>query len=159
MAVVVSPGSMLASAPDTASSAVQASISFRAQMGLRADLTYVQSMEADKTKSRAYGIALDPAEKAEIDRRVAIQTQLPPLSQALQQDDHFAGLSMDQPAGGVIDIATTGDLSAMTGLAEPYVPSGATVKFRQVQYSSRYLSALQAQVDGEYAKVVSPDLV
>ncbi len=144
-----------ASAPDSgvgeAPLSISDAISFRQELGLNDDPAYVAKLEADPMASRQYGIAMTEGEVHIIDQRVVIQSSLDPLTKLLLSDPSYAGLWVDQKAGGEIVIETTGDEASLFDEVQTTVPGGARVRVDHVPYSLNELTALQEQISSESA--------
>jgi hypothetical protein len=128
---------------------LQEAMRFRTEFGLRADPSVIAMVENDPTLWRKYGIALTKAEQADIDRRVAVSQQLGPLNQHLAMDPDYAGMYIDQAAGGIIDIATAGDPASLAPVVAQFGPSGVRYRTHQVPYSRIYLESILNRVESD----------
>jgi hypothetical protein len=124
-------------------------VKFRSEFGLSTDASLVAAAEINPRLSRKYGVALTASEQADIDSRVAIDQQLSPLAKQLASDSGYADLYIDQAAGGIIDVATTGDPGALAPIISRYGPAGARFRTRHVSYSKAFLASLQQKVQSD----------
>lgn len=137
-------GSDLAASQSSADSIMR----FRATFGLATDSSTLAAAGGDS--GFAYGIPLTPSERADLDRRVAVQDALGPLEAYIAANDEaFGGLWLDQAHGGalVVEPVVLGnpDLAAV-GLL---VPPGAKLVVRPVSRSARALQDAQAAVESD----------
>jgi hypothetical protein len=75
-------------------------------MGLRANEAYLLSLPS--TISPNWGIPLAPSEEVELARRVSIQHALPDVDKLVVPLASFAGLYIDEAAGGVVNVEFVG---------------------------------------------------
>jgi hypothetical protein len=122
---------------------------FRASFGLTTDESVITSAEANSALSRKYGVALTATEAAQIDGRVDMSQKLDPLEKQLRLNPDYVDLYIDQAAGGIIDVATTGDPADLASSLARYGPKGARFRSHHVDYSMAYLTALQQQVEAD----------
>ncbi len=147
-----STGAASLSPTATATLTVDYAVKLRSSFGLRSDRPYVESIESDPNASRELGIALTPEEVKEVKaKRAPLELVLIPLTRELEADPTFAGLYLDQAAGGVLDIATTADVSHFAPLLGKYADGGVRFRVRRVSYTFAELKALQARVSGDFA--------
>jgi hypothetical protein len=120
---------------------IGSAIGFRTAFGLRADPAYVRSVALDSgSSSERWDVPLTAAEEAEMARRTSFQEDLDGLlAVGSSRADIFGGLRIDQPAGGVIDIALTTDTLANRALFASVAPPGSTIRFRTVTRTQRQL--------------------
>lgn len=137
---------------DATTPGVTAAIAFRDQLGLADDAAYVAALEADTSASRQYGIAMTASEVKDIDQRVAVQTDLDDLTKIVSADPDYAGLWLDQKAGGEIVIETVGDEAALIAEIDKSVPAGGHVRVDRVAYSLVELTSLQAEISAALEK-------
>jgi hypothetical protein len=123
---------------------------FRRDFGLSTDLGLVRALMADPTAyDGGYGVALMPAELADLQRRLAIEEQMNPLEEHAQAQPSFAGLWIDQRAGGVITVAFAGDATTQRTEIEALAPSGSTVQVIDVEYTLAELEATLELVEAQ----------
>lgn len=137
-------------------------LAFRSEFGLRADPGFVSSVTAFDPD---WGLPLTAGESADLAQRVKVQAGLGPLQASLSELDPalFGGIYIDENAGGIVDIALTGDIGAasmdtLVGSA----PFGAKLRFRQVAHSWSELQVIQAAIGtflGAGITYVSSDVV
>jgi hypothetical protein len=90
-------------------------IELRQQLGLRADLAWVQQVAADpNADTQLLAIPLTPAETLEIERRFAQSDEAAQIANAYATEhrDSFAGLYIDQKRGSRIVVLFTADVGA-----------------------------------------------
>src|ERR1035437_5569417 len=144
-------------APTTAelppgNASVDYAMKVRSSYGLRIDRPYVESIEADPTASRELGIALTADEVETVKASQApVLLVLEPLTRALEADPTFAGIYLDQAAGGVLDIATTADVSHFAPILARFASNDVRFRVRQVSYTLAELKSLQARVTSDVA--------
>jgi hypothetical protein len=123
---------------------------FRRDFGLSTDLGLIRTLMADPTAyDGGYGVALTAIELADLQRRLTIQEQLASLREFAQAQPTFAGLWIDQQAGGVVMVAFAGDAAAHRAAIGALAPSGSTVQVLDVQYSLAELEATLELVESE----------
>jgi hypothetical protein len=121
---------------------------FRRDFGLSTDVGLVRSLMLDRAAYEGgYGVALTPIELADLQRRLTIQEQLTPLRELAQAQPTFAGLWIDQQAGGVIMVAFAGDAATHRAAIEALAPSGSTVHVLDVEFTLAELEATREVVD------------
>jgi hypothetical protein len=124
---------------------IESAIQFREPFGLKTDRAYVSLVDSMWPVSR-YGVALTPAEEADLDARLAVQEQLDPLVKALGREPSSAGVYIDQKDGGAVVVSYVGDKTAVQSKVEASALRGATIRYRQVAHSVRDLKAIAADV-------------
>ncbi|HEY5477444.1 MAG TPA: hypothetical protein VIK11_12110 [Tepidiformaceae bacterium] len=135
-----------------AMSSVDYAMKVRSSYGLRFDRAYVESVESDPTASRELGIALTADEVSEVKASHApVLLVLEPLTRELEADPTFAGLYIDQAAGGVLDIATTADVSHFAPVLARFASNDVRFRVRRVSYTLAELKSLQARVTSDVA--------
>ena len=133
-------------------SSVDYAMKVRSSYGLRFDRPYVESVEADPTASRELGIALTADEVETVKASQApVLLVLEPLTRELEADPTFAGIYLDQGAGGVIDVATTADVSHFAPILARFASSDVRFRVRHVSYTLAELKTLQARVGSDVA--------
>ncbi|MDT0276010.1 hypothetical protein [Blastococcus goldschmidtiae] len=120
-------------------------IQLRAQFGLRSDLPYVRTVDADRSSNTdRLGIPLTPDEAADITARSAT---VGALHTAAQDLDGFGGIWIDQAAGGVIHLAMAGTWSEETiQRLRSLVPAGREFVLTPVAVSLADLDSLLARL-------------
>lgn len=122
------------------------SIQVRLMYGLRADRAFVESL--GQVASPLLGIPLSKSEQAEMERRKRVQDSLDPLKAYAQSADAlFAGMFIDQAAGGILDIALTAAApqSVRNDLLS-IAPREAAVRFRTVSFSMAELQSVRNEL-------------
>lgn len=142
--VSVVPQQALAADPD-----LDRAIAFRESVGLRSDRPWVQTLVASSARSQRFGVALTPAEEADLDSRIDMQDRLDPLARALDAEPDFGGMYVDQKAGGVVTVSFTVSNSRLRSLVNRLAPSGARILIRTVTYSKASLGQLMGRVSDE----------
>jgi hypothetical protein len=127
---------------------LQDELRFRRDFGLTTDLAEVRALMADPTAYTTYPVALTPEERAEMERRLAMEGQMTPLEEAAEKMPNFAGHWIDQPAGGVIVVAFAGDAEKREPELRPLVPPGAELQVRNVKHTAAELEAVREQIKG-----------
>lgn len=136
--------------PQGTSPQLQAELDFRREFGLSTDLAFVQAMTADPSAySDSYPVALTPAEKAEMDRRIAMEDLMDPLEDHAALQPSFAGIWIDQPAGGVITVAFAGDAESHRSALTALTPPGAQLALVNVKYTASQLDEVDEQIRSE----------
>jgi hypothetical protein len=124
---------------------------FRAEFGFAADPAVIQAAESDQNANRDWGVALLPAEAAEMARRDAIEDRLGPLNRYLAARPGFGGAYIDQRAGHIIDIAFTADAAPSLAELDPFLPAGSRYRTRVVQHTQAELRAVQDRMTADAA--------
>jgi hypothetical protein len=131
---------------------IQAAIRFRRDNGLPADVAYVLAMACVPDANVDFGVPLSPAEIAEFQRRGQTVDAILPAVQAYADShgDEFGGLYIDSTRGGVLTVLWTGrvqeHLAALRALVHPDAP----IAVRQVRWTERELTRLQARIAGDW---------
>jgi hypothetical protein len=124
----------------------------RSSYGLRFDRPYVESIESDPTASRELGIALTADEVETVKASQApVLLVLEPLTRELEADPSFGGLYLDQAAGGVLDVATTADVSHFAPILARSASNDVRFRVRHVSYTLAELKSLQDRVTSDFA--------
>lgn len=114
---------------------------FREEFGLTTEITAVSAIVASAEAEAAFGVSLTAEELADVERRTAAEPAIAQLQAQLRRSPSFAGLYIDQAAGGVVDIAFTDDPSFHVDmLASPAI--GLPTRTRQVAVSEADLLEL-----------------
>lgn len=119
---------------------------FRTEMGFPTDLAHITAVSRDAASLWDYGVALTPEEKAEIDRRIAIEAKTGPLSQFLHSVPAYAGGYTDQAGGHVFVIGFATDPLEFEPRIVDLLPAGAEYRLRQVQHPLGKLRELQDRI-------------
>lgn len=97
-----------------------------------------------------WGVRLSDAELVEMDRRIAMETAMPPLARAAEDLPGYAGHWIDQAAGGEIVVGVRhGREEARTRLAS-LVPAGARLRVDNVEHSLAELRAVEARIKADW---------
>jgi hypothetical protein len=94
-----------------------------------------------------YPVALTRDERAEMDRRIAMEDEMNPLEDLARGLPSFAGVWIDQPNGGIIKVAFAGDADQHRAAIQALAPPGSTVDVVDVRYSMAELEAVLARVE------------
>src|SRR5688572_11039851 len=94
----------------------------------------------------SFPVALTGPERAEMQRRIAMEAQMAPLERHAQSLPGFAGHWIDQPAGGVIKVALVGGTDADRAALQALVPPVARLEIVAARYLLSDLRALQRRV-------------
>ena len=99
---------------------------FRTEFGLTTDPAAVAMAVSTRPPSLNWGVALTDAEEADLANRVRIENELGDLRSALEADLGFAGIRINQQAGGTVEIwATSAALARVNGLVASLAPARA----------------------------------
>jgi hypothetical protein len=135
--------------PDAAFEALVAeAIELRLSFGLRADEAWVREVASDPGALRNYGVPLTPAEEAELNARSAAVHELAPILQeyGTQHPEDFAGVFIDQEAGGVMVVLFVDHLEEHGAAIAKIVRPGARIEIRPAPASEADLAALMNRV-------------
>lgn len=133
--------------PDEAERQLQDELRFRRDFGFDVDQATVATlMAASANYIGDYGVALTPAELADLQRRLVSEDHLIRAREYAQAQPSFAGAWMDQPAGGIIKIAFAGDAPAHRAQVEAHAP-GSPVEVIDVRYTWKELEVVLEQVE------------
>jgi len=141
--------SVAVSAANPSVDGFQRAEAFRTSLGLQSDAGYVANVEGNPSASRKYGVALLPDEQRDIDARVAVDGKIPSVIDSIKDQPGFAGAFIDQAAGGVLDLATTGDTDALVAQARLHLPPGIVLRVRTVTYTDAQLQAANQAVNDD----------
>lgn len=120
---------------------------FRQDFGLNSDPAAVMALMSDRTAyDENFPVALTPAERTEMERRIAMEAQMAPLEAVAEMLPGFAGHWIDQPAGGVIKVALVDASRAARAALEPVVPAGASLEIVPARHDLSTLAELQGEV-------------
>lgn len=137
---------------------IAAALHFRAGFGLSTELAHVSALEHDPAADRTYSVPLSPAEVADLDQRMVVQNALEPMVEyARLFPETFAGFYVDQEAGGIVYFGFTTGLAERSAVLMSMAPSGADIRFVDMQRSESQLDALVDVVlhDSEYQASLS----
>ena len=134
-------------APGVLDPSIQEAIAFREQMGLRADLGWVQAVAANPEATEDWGVPLLPFESAELERRQTGEGELVGVVQQhlAEHADVSGGLYIDQARGGIVTMLVTDDPAPHEAALEEILGPDA-VAVRQVRWTERELNDLQSKV-------------
>jgi hypothetical protein len=151
----VSGGEVRADTPVTATAGqnLQDELRFRRDFGLNTDEGTVRALMAQPSAYTTYPVALTPDERAEMDRRIAMESQMTPLEDASERMPAFAGHWIDQPAGGIIVVAFANDAEKREAELRPLVPPGAELQVRNVDYTVAELEAVRLRIANDLSKL------
>ena len=126
---------------------IEDAIAFREQMGLRADLGWVQAVAANPDATEDWGVPLLPFESAELERRQTGEGELVGVvvEYLAEHADVSGGLYIDQPLGGIVTVLVTDDPAPHRAALEALLGPDA-VAVRQVRWTEAELSDLQSTV-------------
>ncbi len=122
---------------------------FRADFGLSTDEAFVTQLMSRPEAYSHWPVALTPQERAELDRRFAMEQQMSPMEEFAEQLTNFAGHWIDQPAGGIITLAFTADPELHREALQALVPLGASLQLVRVQFALQELEAVYEQMTQE----------
>jgi len=124
-----------------------AAIAFREEMGLRADLAWVQAVAAHPDATRDWGVPLLPFEAAELERRPTGEDGLVGAVQAYlaEHPDEAGGIYIDQANGGIVTMLVTGDAATHEAALRATI-GDAAVAVRQVRWTEAELNDLQERL-------------
>ena len=149
---VTDPGSPAPTAAPPAGEAtpgpdVLEAIAFREQMGLRADLGWVQAVAANPDATLDWGVPLLPFEAAELERRPTGESDLVAAVQAYlaEHADEAGGVYLDQANGGIVTMLVTGDAAAHESAIREVI-GDAPLVVRQVRWTEAELNNLQERL-------------
>lgn len=124
----------------------------RVEFGLRHDPAYIRPVDARVHEpNMILGVPMTAAEVREMQYRDVIGMHLAALGEKLAQAEPatFAGVWLDQAAGGVPVIASTQPADVDRALVASMLPAGVDVQFRTERSSSQYLNALAAKIQND----------
>lgn len=121
-------------------------VRFREEFGLDASLGHIRAVQSNGRSPR-WGLPLTAAEEAELATRARVSDELGHLQQAVEAEDGFAGIYIDQAHGGTIHIrAVPGHETRMRGLASSLAPSGADVQVDTAAFTYADLQTIRYQI-------------
>jgi streptogrisin C len=132
---------------ETADDKLANELKFRQDFGLNADSAAVRALMANPAAYDGnFPVALAPPERAEMERRIAMEGQMAPLERHAQRVPGFAGLWIDQPGGGIIKVALVGGTDTDRAALQSLVPRGARLEIVSARYPLSDLEALQRRI-------------
>lgn len=132
---------------ETPDEGLASELKFRQDFGLNADPAAVRALMASPAAYDGnFPLALATAERAEMERRIAMEAQIGPLEQRAQGLPGFAGLWIDQPAGGIIRVALVDGTDADRAALHSLVPPGARLEIVPARHTLLDLVALQGRI-------------
>ena len=126
-------------------------IRLRTFLGLRADEEWVRAVSADPGAKTEFGIPLTIAEEAELGARASSRQEIQPLLEqyAAEHPDEYAGLMIDQDAGGILVILFTDHLEEHGAAIARLVRPGSKVEVRRAGLSELDLEALMNRINSD----------
>ena len=118
---------------------------FRADFGLTTEIAAVSAIKPSAASEAAFGLPLTAEELRNLEGRIAAEPAIAQLQAQLRTIPSFAGLYIDQAAGGVVDIAFTDDPSLHTDVIASQA-IGLPSRTRQVTVSEADLVKLNERV-------------
>lgn len=121
----------------------------RAELGFRSDDAYMAQLSSTPGVDDSVGFRATPAERSEVERRIALGRLGPQLASALQSG-HYAGMWVDQKGGGILTIAFTSppdnvDLATI----HREMPAGGIVRTVEATYTHNDLDIALALVTAD----------
>ena len=123
----------------------------RTFLGLRADEEWVREVSADPGAKTEFGIPLTIVEQEELGARASSRQEIQPLLEqyAAEHPDEYAGLMIDQDAGGILVIMFSDHVEEHAAAVAQLVQPGSKVEVRRVPLSERDLLALMDRINSE----------
>lgn len=118
---------------------------FREEFGLTTELAAIAAIKPTASSEEAFGLPLTAEELRDLEDRVAAEPAIAQLQAHLRTIPSFAGLYIDQEAGGVVDIAFAEDPSLHNDAIASH-PIGLPSRTRQVAISETDLLRLNERV-------------
>jgi hypothetical protein len=123
------------------------SLKFRDEFGFSTDLALVDSLLAeDAGANDRWGVPLTTSEGVEMERRQAISDSLDALLPKLTEIAGYAGIYVDQRAGGVVDIAFVDDPESHRAAILDALPPNTEIRLRKAQRSWDELVTIQHEI-------------
>lgn len=157
----------LATPSQRAANLVAASLTFRRASGLRTDLGFVRGLVAQRGQHRTalerFGVPLTSAELAALDARQRVDALVPALERqaAAEAPGSFAGLYVDQRAGGVVRVGFTRDAADQARRLRTRSRFPGRIEAFAARYPDGRLRALAHRVGVDPARgvvMVAPDV-
>lgn len=121
-------------------------IQFRQSFGLDTSVAHVRAVQA-LGQSPNWGVPLTAAEERDMARRGRVSDELGPLQNAVESETGFAGIYVDQPAGGVVHVRSLPTARhRMQQLVSQLAPAEAVVVVDDATYSYAELQGLRLQI-------------
>lgn len=129
-------------------------VRFRREFGLPSDRAWVEQVAADPASAEGlevYGIPLLPAEVANLLERIGNQRDITPIVMryGATQPDSWAGLFIDQAAGGAVIAQFTRDQERHERRLRALLPTGARFEVRQVRWTRTELDRFAGEIIAE----------
>jgi hypothetical protein len=127
----------------------------RRAFGLEANQAYLESIASrDDTTATALGVPLTPAETANIEARDALTSIVGKIHDLAHTSPAFAGVSIDQAAGGVVNIALADSASdvlqaTLTKTIKAIVPDGVKTEVTHLPYAEKLIDDTDANIVGD----------
>jgi hypothetical protein len=153
MASIGLVGDAWAYSQDEAERRLTNELRFRAAFGLATDGGFVRQLIRDSGSDTAYGVAMTPPERIEMDRRVAMQDAMTALEVYAEAQPGFAGHWIDQQAGGVITVAFTAGSGTSVSALTARLPRNAKLRVVEVERSLASLEALEDEIRRDVRKL------
>lgn len=130
-------------------------IRFRETFGFQSGLAFVRAAAEEQSRysNMDYGVPLDTAEVAELNRRAAIQEAIDPMVEKVATNDTFAGVYLDQKAGGVPVFMFTADLSERTEGLSRIVPAEFGFRTRLAARTYEELTRLNDRIESTWEQL------
>jgi hypothetical protein len=124
-------------------------VELRRSLGLRSDLAYIEAVARDpRATTTLLDIPLLPEEEADVTARYEDADTVAAVvnEYAAAHPDEFGGVYIDMESGAGVVTLWTGHLADHEAAIRARLAPGSRAAFRNVQYSERYLRALQDQI-------------
>jgi hypothetical protein len=130
-------------------------IRFRSTFGFESSLAFVRSAAADGSRysNVDYGVPLDAAEVAELNRRAAIQEAIDPMVEKASTNDTFAGVYLDQKAGGAPVFMFTAGISDRAKELSEFVPAEFGFRTESAARTYRELTEVNDQIASSWERL------
>lgn len=135
-------------------SEIEEAVRFRREFGLPSDRAWVEQVAADPASAEGlevYGIPLLPAEVADLLERIGNQRDITPIIMryGATQPDTWAGMYIDQAAGGAVVAQFTRDLERHERQLRALLPAGARFEVREVRWTRAELDRFAGEIIAE----------
>ena len=157
IAIAQAPSPATGAEPDVRD--VRDAMRFRETFGLSTDRAAVEAIEANRSASRAYGVALTASEAAEMARRESFAERLSPAVPKLRAEPTFGGMFIDQARGGKLVVNLVNGSHADKERIAGLVPSDGQVEFRDAKHTLRALDAAYEAMNAALPALESRGLV
>lgn len=143
------PGDLRA-VDDSAEEKLSVELKFRRDFGLNPDPTFVRTLMADAAAyDESFPVALTDGERSEMKRRIAMEDALAPLETFARVLPEFAGIWIDQPAGGVVKVALTAGADEQRATLEGLAPAGARLEIVSARFTLSELESAERRLRQE----------